>query len=59
MKERIFRLAIVGGYFAAVGAIIGYLREASFSGTVAGAIFFVVALGIVTLLMTDSRSQTN
>jgi uncharacterized membrane protein (UPF0136 family) len=56
MNERIIRLATICGYLAVVGAIIGYLREASFSGTIAGAIFFVVVWGFVALLMTDRRS---
>ena len=56
MNERYIRLSKLFASFALVGAIVGYLREASFFGTLAGAIFFMVIWGIVGLLMTDSRS---
>jgi uncharacterized membrane protein (UPF0136 family) len=56
MNERIIQLATICGYLAVVGAVIGYLREASFSGTIAGAIFYVVVWGFVALLMTDRKA---
>ena len=56
MNERNIHLAKLLGPLAVIGAIVGYLREASFSGMLAGAIFFLVLGGIVGLLITDSRS---
>jgi uncharacterized membrane protein (UPF0136 family) len=56
MTERHNKLFKLLASFALVGAIVGYLREASFFGTLAGAIFFIVICGVVGLLMTDSRS---
>ena len=56
MSERHIHLATLFGSLAVIGAIIGYLREASFSGMLAGAIFLLVVGGIVGLLFTDSRS---
>lgn len=59
MKERNIQFAKLLGPLAVIGAIIGYLREVSFSGMLAGAIFFLVLGGIVGLLITDSRSAPN
>jgi len=56
MNGRYIRLAEPCDFFAFVGAIIGYLRYTSFSGMIAGALFFLVVWGIVGLLITDSRS---
>jgi uncharacterized membrane protein (UPF0136 family) len=56
MNERNIHLAKLFGPLAVIGAIVGYLREASFSGMLAGAVFFLVLGGIVGLLITDSRS---
>ena len=56
MNERNIHLAKLLGPLAVIGAIVGYLREASFFGLFAGAIFFFVLGGIVGLLITDSRS---
>jgi len=56
MNGRHIQLSKLFASFALVGAIVGYLREASFSGVLAGAIFLLVWGGIVGLLMTDSRS---
>jgi uncharacterized membrane protein (UPF0136 family) len=56
MNERIIQLAKIFGPLAVIGAFVGYLREASFPGILAGAILFLVLGGIVALMITDSRS---
>jgi uncharacterized membrane protein (UPF0136 family) len=59
MNVRNARLAKLCGFCAVVGAIIGYLRNASFSSTIAGAIFFLVVWGIVGILITTPNSRAN
>jgi uncharacterized membrane protein (UPF0136 family) len=56
MYERSIRLAKLYGPLVVIGAVVGYLRETSFSGMLTGAIFFLVLGGTVGLLITDSRS---
>src|ERR1700680_416599 len=51
MNERNIHLAELFGILAVIGAIVGYLREASFPGILAGAIFFLALGGIVGLLI--------
>jgi uncharacterized membrane protein (UPF0136 family) len=59
MNERNIRLAKLCGFFAAVGAIIGYLRDATFSGTIGGAILFLIVWGIVGILITAPNSPAS
>ena len=59
MNERNIRLAKLCSFCAVVGAIIGYLRDASFSGMLAGAILFLVVWGIVGILITTPNSPAN
>lgn len=59
MNERHFRFFILLSSFALVGALLGYLRDGSLSGMLAGAFFLVVISGVVGLLMTDARSPAN
>jgi uncharacterized membrane protein (UPF0136 family) len=56
MNQGSIYLARLLGPLAVVGGTVGYLREASFPGVVAGAILFLVLGGIVALMITDSRS---
>ena len=59
MSERNIQLAKLCGVFAVVGAIVGYLREASLSGVVGGAILFLIVWGIVGILITAPNSPAN
>jgi uncharacterized membrane protein (UPF0136 family) len=59
MNERNIRLAKLCGFVAIAGAIIGYLRDASVAGTIAGAVLFLVIWGTVGILMTSPNSPAN
>jgi uncharacterized membrane protein (UPF0136 family) len=59
MNERHLRLSKLWTFCAFVGAIIGYFREPSLSGAIAGGILFLVACGTVSVLMTTPNSSAS
>lgn len=59
MNARNIRLAKLCAFCAVLGAIVGYLRDASIPGAIAGAILFLVVWGIVGILITTPNSPAN